>query len=140
MVGVTLRPILPAQLYAEWGWVRSGLLHCIEKTQERHLPEDVYHAIRAGGSFLFAIEYRGDDVGFVVLQQHADPDGGALFIWALWIEPGFGVVIENDFVSALEDKARSIGLGRLRMHSPRKGWNRRRFFRPVSVIYEREVV
>ena len=135
-----LRLIPPAQLHDVWGWVRNGLMDCIGRTQERWLPEDVFVHIKAGTSHLFAIEHKGDDVGFTVLCQHADSDGPVLFVWALWVEPGAGKPIEGALYEALEQKAREIGARRVRMQSPRKGWERRAYWTQTAAIYEHEVM
>lgn len=134
-----LRLIPPAELHDVWGWVRNGLVACIGKTGERWLPEDVYVSLKGGQSHLFAIEHKGDEIGFTVLQQHADPDGPVLFVWAMWVEPGAGIGIEGKIVQALGDKAREIKARRIRMQSPRKGWARRALWRATAVIYEHEV-
>jgi glycine/D-amino acid oxidase-like deaminating enzyme len=134
-----LRAIAPQQLGKVWGWVRNGLLACVAKAGGHYLPEDVYAAIKTGGAFLFAVEWRGDDVGFVVLEQQRDPDGPVLFVFAAWFEPGAGVVCESEFVMALESKAREIGARRMRMQSARKGWDRRKFFKPVATLFEVEL-
>lgn len=134
-----LRLIPPAELYDVWGWVRNGLLACFGRTNERWRPEDVYLSLKGGQSHLFAIESKGDEVGFTVLQQHADPDGPVLFVWALWVEPGAGLPIEAQIVRALEGKAGEIKAKRIRMQSPRRGWARRHQFDAVSTVYERSV-
>ena len=134
-----LRAIPPQRLSEEWGWVRNGLIACVEKAGGRYMPEDVYAAIKLGASFLFAVEWRGDDIGFVVLEQQRDPDGLVLFVFAAWFEPGAGLDCEAEFVDALSAKAQEIGARRLRMQSTRKGWGRRKFFRPVATIYEVEL-
>ncbi len=130
-----LRPI--TDLHKHWPWIRNGLLHCIDKTGERWLPEDVYLAIKAGTSFVFALETH-KDVGFVVLQQHNDPDGACLFIWALWTEPGAAREREQAVYAALDEQRRKIGAKRLRMWSPRRAWEREGFWTQVSAIYEHE--
>ena len=77
-----LRARATAQLHEVWGWVRRGLLDCIDRAPAHYLPEDVYAALRAGSAWLFAVERHGEDVGFVVLERHADPDGVVLFVFA----------------------------------------------------------
>ena len=134
-----LRLIPAAKLYDVWGWVRNGLVDCAGKTQERWLPEDVYLAIKGGSAFLYAIEHKGDEIGFTVLCQHNDPDGPCLFVWAMWTEPGAGAPVEGMICSALEAKAREIGAKRIRMQSPRKGWERKAYWRQTAALYEHEV-
>lgn len=134
-----LRQIPADGLRDVWVWVRNGLLHCAGRCGERWMPEDVFVSLKSGHAHLFAIEWHGDEVGFCVLQQHVDVDGPALFVWALWTEPGSGVAAQDAIERALEGKAREIGAKRIRMQSPRKGWGRQEFWRPVSVTYEHEV-
>lgn len=134
-----LNPVPQDQLYGLWPWVRNGLEAVRAKTAERWLAEEIYSILRVNGAYLYTVEVCDDDVGFVIVQQHNDPDGPCLFIWALWIEPGVGKTIEDGLYEDLEVLARRIKARRIRMHSPRKGWEQRGFFMPVSTIYEREV-
>lgn len=134
---MNLRPI--TNLHENWGWIRNGLLHCRSKTGDRHLPEDVYVALRAGTSHVFALDRNGDDIGFAVLQRQDDPDGACLFVWALWAEPHAARAVEGEIYAALEGKAREIGARRLRMQSARKAWQRERYWREVARVYEHEV-
>jgi hypothetical protein len=134
-----LRLVPPQQLHEVWGWVRNGLIVAAKRGGGHHLPEDVYGAIKAGVSHLFAVESKGDDVGFIVFQRLADADGPVLFVFALWLEPEAGRPIEQAMYAAVERKAREIGAVRIRMQSAREGWKRRPFFVPVATIYEYEV-
>lgn len=125
-----------AQCFNRWSWIRAGLLAIIEKTKTRMLPEDVYLRLNSNTAWLYVI---GEDIGFVVLTQEHDPDGLVMFIWALWIEPGKGREIEMQLYEQLEALACSIKAVRIRMQSPRQGWERRPFFEPVATVFEHEV-
>lgn len=120
-----------------WGWIRNGLLDVIARARAIYTPEDVYIAIAGGQAHVYEIEHAGDALGFAVLQKIADPDGAALFIWALWAEPGALALKSVTLFTELDNLARSIGARRIRMHSPRKGWVR--YMDNVSTIFEREV-
>jgi hypothetical protein len=135
---VKLTALTPEQVYASWGWIRNGLLTVISKgRREEYLPEDVYVRLRGGTAWAYT--FGEDEFGFVILTQEFDPDGLALFVWAIWLEPGSGKGCEGELYAALEDLARAARAKRIRMHSSRKGWEGRGFFEQVAVVYEHEV-
>ena len=135
---IQLIPLTPEQCHEQWGWLRNGILHCAEKTHARYLPEDVYAKIRAGSAWCYVI-HNGDDIGFFILTQDMDPDGLVMFVWVMWMEPGAARPLDKQIYDALESLARSIKAKRIRMQSPRKGWERQQFFDRVAVIYEHEI-
>ena len=135
---MTLRPIAPEGLSVLWDWVRNGLLHCINKTHARYLPEDVYVRLRAGTAWLYLIETE-QPVGFVVLTQEFDPDGLVMFVWALWCRPGSMRTVHPLLYVELEKLGQAIKARRIRMQSPRKGWLSQAFFTPMVTVYEHEI-
>ena len=135
-----LRLLSPDDVYAGWDWLRNGIIHCQRKTDARYRPEDIYLRLRASTAWAYAIEHNGDDIGFAVLTQEFDPDGLVLFVWVIWCEPGGAIGVHRDIFAELETMARSIKAKRIRMHSPRKGWEKARYFTPVTIVYEHEVM
>ena len=115
--------------------MRAGLLECFAKTDARFLPEDVYLRLRSGSAWAYDV----DGIGFIVLTQEYDPDGLVLFVWALWCERGKLLPIVGEFYQALETLAREAKAKRIRMSSPRKGYERNPFFHPTVMLYEHEV-
>ena len=116
-------------------WV--GLGPCLAKVRsrcnEKGLPGDIYLALRCGSAFLYLIQV---NIGFVIFQRHMDPDGPVLFVWIIY---GELAKVEDDLYAEIEALAVNMQAKRVRMHSPRKGWQRRKYFQPVSTIYEREL-
>ena len=84
---LTLVPHTWQQVRANWGWIDNGLQTIIGKTRDGWMPLDVWTALRANTSFLYAISKDGDDIGFLVLRQDQHHDGPCLFIWCMWAEP-----------------------------------------------------
>lgn len=130
-----LQPVAPQDLSDIWPWVREGVQDVILKCNERFLPEDVYHSLRLGHSFLYTI----DDVGFVIVKRDTDVSGeGALFVWIMWAEPETMRPREEQCFAELAELARKANCRVVRMHSPREGWERRGW-NITHRIYEREV-
>ena len=98
------------------------------------MPEDVYAAIKGGSAFLFVI---GADDGFVIVQRTQSFDGPRLFVWIVW-GPRLLAPQRIALEAELDQLATSIGVRKLRMHSPRKGWERVGW-QAIETIYEREV-
>ncbi len=117
-----------------WEWVSNGLKTAIARTQERYLPEDVYVMLRSGTASLYVFS---EQRGFVIVQRQMDPDGPVLFVFALWGKDLRPVVAEC--YQAIEDLAKTIKAKRIRMQSPRKGWEGETFFRATATIFEHEM-
>ena len=97
-------------------------------------------ALRAASVFLYTIRKDGDDIGFLVLRQDADPDGPAVFVWVCWAEPGALRDCHAQVIAALDEVAARIGAKRLRFESLRNGWRGfSDYFDAVQTVFEREV-
>jgi hypothetical protein len=69
-----------------------------------------------------------------------DADGLCLFVWMMYTRPGAGRPYWDEMYDKLETLAAAVGAKRIRMHSPRKGWQgSRERFALKSYIYEYEV-
>ena len=62
-----------------------------------------------------------------------------LYVWILWCEPGSALERRQEIFDALEALARELKAKRIRMQSPRNGWERQDYFTPVAAVYEHEV-
>ncbi len=121
---------------ARWEWVRAGLLQAQAKSGERYTPEDLWLQLREGRAFLFLVQgERPEPIGFAIFKLEQDPDGPALFVWALWLERGTGKQHLEALWSAVDSLKVACKAKRVRWHG-RKGWAR--FARVVSHVYERE--
>ena len=134
-----LVPVPIEQIHACWGWVRNGLLTCLERSGQREIPEEFWASLMSGKSTLFHMEHSSDELGFVILQKQPDSDGAAVFVWAMWGEPGALEPHEAEIVAELDRVARAAGARRLRMQSARAGWAKRQYFTETARIYEREL-
>lgn len=137
MIG--LRPLSFYETRARWKWVKTGLQECARRAGERWLPEDIYEPLRAGNAYCYAIVHDERDIGFVIVQRHNDPDGAVLFIWAIWCEPGTLFPVHREVLAELRALAIAIKAVRIRMESPRKGWEWVDFFVPIRTVFEHEV-
>ncbi len=129
-----LKPVSQQEIAGCWTWVKAGLEKLIAKTRDDWKPEDVYHELKSGVSFLYLIE----DVGFIVLQKWANyHDGARLFVRAIWAEPNSLAPRRDELYDELKAIARQQGCVAMRMTSPRRwelaGWE------PKQTIYEMEV-
>lgn len=133
-----LRRMTPADVRGSWDWMREGLRETAQKTHTRYLPEDVLYRLWGGSAFAYAIDTGPhSSAGFAILTEEHDPDGLVLFVWALW---GRHLAPHKTAIYAdLEHIAREVKAIRIRMQSPRKGWEREAYFAPVATLYEHEV-
>lgn len=136
---MVLRPMPFAEVRVKWSAIRVGLEHCRARTAERWMPEDIYATLRDGSSGCYAISKGERDVGFLVAQRHVDPDGPVLFVWAISTERGSVIAEREALWQEILGLAAHIGAKRIRMESPRKGWEWVDFFVPVRVVYEHEI-
>jgi hypothetical protein len=136
---LTIQPMSLLDVRRDWGWIRNGLLEIIGRCKERWEPEDVWTAAMSNAAFIWRINYEHDDIGFMVIRRDLDVDGAALFVWALWVEPDSIRYCYKDLMARIDDVARRVGAKRIRMESPREGWNWVKLFTPVRTIYEREL-
>lgn len=111
------------QLSSIWDSIKPGIEKILQELnkeciQELWIPEDVYHSIKSGESYLFY----GDD-GFTILQITQDKytNTKKLYIWLAYsFDP------EVDMVSKYESLwiqiAKQYGCSLLGFRSTRRGW------------------
>ena len=113
----------PRELHDVWALVLPGLEKVREHAGSYWLPEDVYHAIRAGNSTLH-LGYLGEDyAGFMVLTLVDHFDGRILHIWCVYSNGTCDDVVARALPD-LEVYARQHNARRLTMWSPRN-WERK---------------
>ncbi len=127
-----MRYVKPDELHSVWAFVKAGLEVVRNRCFERWIPEDVYTALKQGGSQLFVAED-----GFIVVTPQKDQFSGEqiLFIWAAY---GTNALVYEEGEKLITQLAKQIGAKRIQMESPRRGWERRGFD-PVKIVYERIV-
>ena len=116
-----------------WPWLRAGLLEVIERTSPTWLPEDVYADLKAGQASVLTID---GERGFVIVKRLIDYDGPSLFLWAMW-GPGELAPMYEGIMAELDELARAAGCRRIRMMSPRKGWQKVAGWVERDTVYER---
>lgn len=123
--------IHPANLRAVWPDVKRGLE---SMPDDDWIPEDVYHAVSAGGAALYVFNEGESFAGFVVLRRLVAEFSGEVqcHIWLAYSES------DRDAYSAAEsfikDSAKHMGASRITFSSPRKGWAKR--YPLLSATYE----
>lgn len=118
-------------LHDVWDWVRPRLQRVIEKTSAQWLPEDIYHAVKAGTATLATV---GQDDGVIVLQRQVNPHGPTLVVWAM---EGDLMPFAGRLVEELKKVARSIGCREIVQFSPRR--YEAFGFEAVATVYRMEV-
>lgn len=118
-----------------WPRVRQGLERIIAKTAPDWMPEHVYLALVSGAANLLMVN---EGESFVIWQRYPGDDLRGLFF--VLAAEGEGLRRYGDEVHAeLERLARASGCRKMRMMSPRKGWERLPFWRLSGYVYEHEV-
>ena len=131
-----LTPLTVDDVQTQWDWLRAGLLLVIAKTKAKYRPEDVYLRLRTDTAWAYAID---DPAGFVVFTREYDHDGLVLFIWIMWTPPNSIRWRNDEMYAELERIARECKAKRIRMQSPRTGWEDEPFFTRVAFVYEHEL-
>lgn len=130
-----LRPLTADEVRAEWDGLKPGIERVIAKTGAKFRPEDVYLRLMSKTAWAYAI----GEIGGVVFTQEFDHDGLVLFIWLLWTDIGERAPNEASFYAQAEELGRGLKARRIRMMSPRKGWDKDPFFTQVARVYEHEL-
>ena len=120
------------ELASVWPEVAHWVDFAREKLGERLSREEIYHAIRSNLAALYVV---GDD-GIVVCQRVVETDGTvSLFVWLL---SGKLEKWKDSLIEGLEALAAQIKARKIRMRSPRRGWERAMgdYWKAVEVIYE----
>jgi hypothetical protein len=109
--------IPPANIRAEWDWVRLGLEKVRDKGHDDWISEDIYCDCFEQRAMLWIRKNRD---GFMVLQ----PIGKKMHIWAAWLDSKN----PDDLVSGMEtvkEIARHGGCTGVTFSSVRSGWARK---------------
>jgi hypothetical protein len=125
--------IHPNKLRNVWETVRASLLVVMDKSAEDWIPEDIYHAIKAGDAALHLVKSGGALVGVMVtrLIRSEFTEDTHLHVWAAH-NLGETDVVEVSF-ERLREMARACGAKMVTFGSTRKGWGRKH--ETLSTLY-----
>jgi hypothetical protein len=132
--------IKPEDITHVWDMILPGIQNIGMRSREGWRPEDVYAALRTGGSVLH-IGYLGEVyVGFVVTTLIPGYRDKSLNIWLCFNASSEDAL--DIFGDDLIQVAKEAGAARLTFYSPRAGWEKRLKdygFRPVRTVFEKEL-
>lgn len=128
--------VAPEDLHAYWPVILPGIQKIKAKCDEPWIAEDVYTALRMGGSTLLYYTEAGEYIGFQVVSvgRTAYSNKPLLNVWCGYCENASAYEFGEQKLSEL---AKSLGISTIRMESPRRGWEARGW-EPVKMIYERQ--
>lgn len=135
-----LTPIVSERLHEVWPQILPGLERVREHTDGYWLPEDVYHAIRAGSSTLHLGYIDDAYVGFLVLTLIQHFDGRVIHVWCAYSNGECDDIVMRT-LPELEAHARKENAKRLTMWSERR-WDRKLKpfgFEPTHTEYVKEL-
>lgn len=137
---IELKHIPQTEIYKWWDVIKPGLEKVHKYGRDGWIIEDVYLALKTGGSQLHVGIRDSYYRGFIVTTGLPGFRGPALHIWATYVESNDDEI--DMFWDSLMEMSRKAGFKRMTFHSPRKGWGRRLKkygFVPEQVIYSTEV-
>lgn len=126
--------VTPQGLRAAWPLILPSLQAVQAKAADDWIPEDVYHAIKAGDA---ACHVGTDATGYcgilITTRTIAEFSGTpALHVWIVHNTGGADVLEAG--LPLLRQMARRAGAARITFGSPRPGWGKR--FPLISATYE----
>ena len=123
-MNLTLERIEPAHLWHVWDEISPGIEQCITHDSDRPRVEEVYAAIRNGGSTLLVGRLNGNFAGFVVTTSHRTPwtQTPYLFIWLVHNTAGHDILREGQM--QLEKMAKDAGYAFIRLRADRLAFER----------------
>jgi len=123
----------PSDIHSIWFAVRNGLDVVLERTNEKWIPEDIYHAIKSNNAQLFLI-----DNGFLVLKHYKNEftNESILHIWIAYHKTNEDLA--EELHGNLRKIADNVGAKTITFNSPRR-WERRSGYKVRSINYELEV-
>lgn len=126
-----MKHVPPSDLASHWPAVREYVKRAVDRFGERITVEELYYALRQNMAALY-MNHRG----MLVAQKVIELDG-TITLFVL-IAAGEMAEDEAEWMQMLEKLAGTIGAVRIRMASPRKGWERVGW-KVAHTVYEREV-
>lgn len=118
MTGPVLQFVPLDKVREFWPRIRDAVAEIAALDERRWLPEDVFHELRSGGTYLFTTE---DVRGFIVTQILVNPYSRSLHVW---LAHNVGGDWTPAFFDQLKDIAASNDCGSITFASERTGWKR----------------
>jgi hypothetical protein len=113
--------IYAADIRDVWDIIVDGLREVAQKTDAEWRPEDIYHSVLSGKSFLFMDS--SDPQSFVVLSEYAHPylSSRVLVVDIAYNKTGDAI---DRYQAEMEEIAKEAGAKYLEFSSPRAGFKR----------------
>lgn len=122
-----------------WDVVLIGLKEVVNTINADWRPEDIYHEVLSGKSFIFM--HSSDNESFVVLSQRKNPylDSSVLLVDVAYNKTGDAI---DQYQPLLEELAKEAGAGYIEFSSPRSGFKRvadKHGYTPVCTTYRKKL-
>lgn len=131
-----------ASLRRLWPEIVGDLRAVKAKCQEDWFVEDIWTALVNQRAVLGLINDAGKRRGFIVWEFVFDPFSIAPVL-NVWVAVGLGMLPDFDWaVAQMDAVALRGGATKVRMTSPRKGWDRSgfdKYFTPARTVWERNL-
>lgn len=124
----------PDTLRAHWPQIRLALDAVAAKAPEDWIPEDVYHAIKAGKVACHLVVDCGEYAGLIIVRPEVAEFSGktSLHVWIAHNAAGQDVFAAGE--GLLKATAAKMGASGITFGSPRPGWVKR--YPLISATYE----
>lgn len=125
----------PADIRQGWPIIRPRIEEIIAKTGVSFLPEDLYTLCVSQQAALWMDQETGV---FCILQKREEPFSkkAVLFIYAAWTPPTISI---EDYWPQIVELAKSINAQTVKMHSSRRGWEKRPEWNEEYTCYKRRI-
>lgn len=131
--------ILAVDIRKVWDRVVDGLREVAHQTDAEWRPEDIYHAVLSGKSFLFMDS--SDPESFVVLNEYTHPylAERVMIVDIAYNKTGDAI---DRYQDQMEDIAKEAGCAFIEFSSPRMGFKRvaeKHGYETICTIYRKKL-
>jgi len=131
--------ILAVDIRKVWDIIVDGLIQVKHQTGAEWRPEDIYHAVLSGKSFLFMDS--SDEESFVVLNEYSHPylSERVMIVDIAYNKTGDAI---DRYQAQMEDIAKEAGCAFVEFSSPRTGFKRvaeKHGYETVCTIYRKRL-
>lgn len=132
--------VQPDELHDYWETVKPGLQKVI-KYGDDGIPEDFYHSIKIGQSYLHVFKEDEKYIGFTITMPTVSPKGPVLHVHAMYSDNQ-----NQRFHDVVNDKltewGKAMNAWKITFFTTRKGWEKvgnKLGFKPAMTIHERVI-